>query len=146
MAERLPFDALQLALYARLTDPTNGIGAGYGGRVYDDVPIDPTFPYVEMGGFVGESEEGKARNVKAQTCAIHCFSKARGYRELNDLMNAVAQSVTAAEFGTITDDFAISNGSIRIDSFEAFKDFDDENGELYRHGILRVRVLSQDVL
>lgn len=150
MAERLPFDAMQMAIFSRLTDATNGIGSTYkdadgNWKVYDHVPQDPPMPYVELGGFIGAEEGIKNRRTKEQTFSVHAVSDASGYRELNDLMNAIAQSVTAAEFGSLSDDFRVANGSIRISSFEVLKDYDADTGELFRHGILRVRVLVDDV-
>lgn len=145
MAERLALDALQLGIYERLTDVTDGIGGEFPGgtaQVYDELPTAVTYPYVELGAYTGERVEGESRTVKEHTVSLHFYSKAPGYREVNDLLNAAMASITKSTI-TLGDNFQMIDTI--IDSFDAFKEFDEETEEIQRHGVLRIQCLIQDV-
>ena len=145
MAERLALDALQLGVYQRLTDGTDGIGAQWTdnvARVYDELPSSIEYPFVEIGSYTGERVEGAARTVKTHNVGIHFYSKGSGYRELKDLMNAAQESVTKSTMA-LGDNFQLIDAI--IESFDAFKEFDDETEEILRHGVLRIQCLVQDV-
>jgi len=146
-AERLGFDALQFAVYQRLTDDELGIGTGYQDAdgnwpVYDEVPDDEVFPYVELGGHFGEPIGNKSRSIKEQVYSLHCYSKARGTRELNDLMNAVSRSLTVLPL-QLGDDFAAVDG--RVSSYDVSKELDEQDESVVRHGVLRIVWIVQDV-
>lgn len=80
----------QVAVYDRL------IAAGIaGGRVYDDVPQEVTFPYVQIGDSIAEEHDLDTLSGTTETLTIFVYSRhnatggARGFKEVKDIMSEI---------------------------------------------------------
>ncbi len=146
--ESLGLDELQLAVYSRITDATYGIGSQYqdsagNWKVYDHVPLTAAMPFVEIGGVFAQAGDDRGRRTKPYTISLHCFSAAKGYQEVNELLNALANSLTdPANEMALSGDFQLATS--RIASCEVDKEFDESTEEIIRHGVLRIECLVRD--
>ena len=87
-----PLDALQNAVYSRLTTGGNKISYS----VYDEVPPGATFPYVTLGN--PASVPFEARNVMGEIVrfTFNCWTRDEGGKwKANQMIDAVKQSITA---------------------------------------------------
>jgi hypothetical protein len=84
-----PALALQRGIVARLkADAT--LAALVGGRVYDEPPEPPTFPYVRLGTFVAEPFRTDARQAWTVTFGVECHSRPNAGRvEATRMVDAV---------------------------------------------------------
>jgi len=133
MAERLPFNSLQKAIYSRLTDAEDGIETS----VYDQVPGTISPPYVELGEISVSLEIEKISEAMA---LLHVFSQEAGNKEANDIMENIIESLTSSALSL---DESFSQAQCRIDSADIFKEY-HADGLLNRHGTLRFRFLIND--
>jgi hypothetical protein len=156
LVERIPFNAVQKAIYSRLLDVTDGVDvklAANGsttlieGRVYDDPPeLDEgsgvEYPYIEFGHFIGDEDGNKSRNVKRLTAVIDVYSTSTGQKEVNDILDAVLESLTTSP-RSIPLDSPFSLAQSRYDGAETFKDLDGRPGAqvLVRHGVMRIALV-----
>ncbi len=143
--ELLPLNALQEAVYRRLTDADKGVAqffAAIGGRIYDEAPDRVEMPYIDFGSLTGDQGETKTREVKTFEYVIHCYSAKAGLKELNSLMDAVLRSLTMPEEELpISAPFTIA--SSRYSGCETFKEREEQSENVSRHGILRVTFIVQ---
>jgi len=87
-----PLDALQNAVYSRLTVGANKVSYS----VYDEVPPGATFPYITLGN--PASVPFEARNVMGEIVRFPFNMRTRdvgGKWQANQMIDAVKQSITA---------------------------------------------------
>ena len=90
---------LQQAIYALLTANSPTIA---GGRVYDDVPQNATFPFVEIGDVLAVPEDATTDDAGlSEFLDLHIWSRYRGKREaqqiwalVRDVLHGASLSVT----------------------------------------------------
>jgi hypothetical protein len=80
---------LQAAIYAALT------GANVsGGRVYDDVPESPTFPYVQIGEDQAIPDDVSPGDLGVvETISLHTWSRHRGQKEIKDIVSEITDTL-----------------------------------------------------
>ncbi|MDQ0996879.1 hypothetical protein QFZ34_002061 [Phyllobacterium ifriqiyense] len=96
-----PVLELQAAIVARLkaNATVNGL---IGGRVYDAVPANPTFPYVGFGPADELSDDVDCITGFEITMQIDCWSRAVGFPEVRRISDAVRAALVDTDL-TITD-------------------------------------------
>ncbi len=127
-------NALQVAIYSALTGDS-GLMAAVSG-VYDDVPQDASFPYVEMGESVAADWDSDTHNGQDHLFTVHTWSQAEGRKEcktIQALIYAILHNATLSMSG---------HGMIlcRQISSEVFK---DEDGHTH-HGVQQFRIITED--
>jgi hypothetical protein len=84
----LPFNALQKAMYTRLTTDNPTL------LVYSHLPQNSAFPYVTIGQFAGSKDQTKTSNGMTVTATINVWTQEEAMLELNTLMTSVMESLS----------------------------------------------------
>ncbi|WP_435007986.1 DUF3168 domain-containing protein [Tundrisphaera lichenicola] len=140
-----PSNALQAAIYARLTGfsaLTALIGAG---KVYDFVPQAATAPYVVIGDDTLTFEGTKTENGWDCTLTIHCwdFEKA-GRKSVKSILSAIYDALHRQEASIAVTDFTLVE--LRSEFEETFQDTTVEGAnDRFYHGVARYRALIESI-
>lgn len=88
---RLPFDAMQVQILARLKNNLVDLNSATV-PVYDDVPENADWGYIKFGTYtsVSERHKGFGGTIWTVTFPIHCYSDYPGAYEANYIMEQVA--------------------------------------------------------
>lgn len=136
-AERIHLNALQqhIATVLIADAQLQAIGAS----VYDEVPVGAPTPYLEIGEYTQQGVQSKDGGAGADVVTtLHAFTEQGGTKELNRVMDAAIAALTASpEPITLPGGALVARG--RHDFSEAFKEFDERQAKLFRHGVLRIR-------
>lgn len=126
---------LQKAIYAKLNGNVDGLG-GANIPVYDDVPQQSNYPYVQMGEETSANNGTKTLDGVEHTLTMHIWSQYRGRREIKTIMKSVydllhntAISVTGASLVNVRQEFSTTLA---------------ENDGITRHGVMRFRAVVFD--
>jgi Protein of unknown function (DUF3168) len=122
-------EGTQQAIYDAL------VSAGVsGGRIYDDVPESPTFPYVIIGETVADSDDATGTEGTDSTETIYVWSRQRGFKECKQIMSAIHATLHQKSLMVTGRDTAhlFWNGSLTRR---------DGDG-ISRQGVVRIRVVS----
>lgn len=128
---------VQQAVYSALTGDSTLVSL-VSTRIYDHVPENAAFPYVELGEgtAVPGDVDTKTEDGMDQTIMIHTLSRYRGAKEAKQIMSAITEVLHDASL-------SISGHSLVMCSFE-FSELFMEGDGLTRHGIQRFRVVTQE--
>jgi len=122
---------LQQAIYAALM-ANGGVTALSGGRVFDAVPRDPSFPYV----VIGEADERDAgAGASEHHLALHLWSRSGGTCEIKQLAAAVKAALDGAPL-------VLSGHTLVSLTYLSANYTRQSDGETYR-GSLRFRALTE---
>lgn len=88
-----PSLALQGAINVRLRAEISAIG----GRVFDEVPADVAFPYVELGEFHTVDDGAQCLDAVEVFATLHVWSRAAGQVEAKQIGGAVRGAVHEAD-------------------------------------------------
>jgi len=124
------FNPLQVAIYGAL----NGVISC---PVYDAVPEGAAWPYMVIGETTGVDWSTKLENGQVVTITLHGWSRAKGTKEVNDLMDEALQALTGPAL-SVTDFTLVL---LRFDFASVIRDPDG----ITRHGMLRLRGLLEEV-
>lgn len=142
---RLPFNALQKAVYDQLVSESASWQVA--AKVYDDVPENEPFPYVELGQFTDLGEDTKSIKYSHTVQAINVWSELRGTRQLNAVLDQVVEALVNNDLiGDIDDDFRIYHITRAGELTEVFKVLDPARGAVIRQGTVRIRFDVEDKL
>ena len=126
---------LQKAIYAKLNGNVDGLD-GANIPVYDDVPQQSNYPYVQMGEETSANNGTKTLDGLEHTLTMHIWSQYRGRREIKTIMKSVydllhntAISVTGASLVNVRQEFSTTLA---------------ENDGITRHGVMRFRAVVFD--
>ena len=126
---------LQKAIYAKLNGNVDGLG-GANIPVYDDVPQQSNYPYVQIGEETSANNGTKTLDGVEHTLTMHIWSQYRGRREIKTIMKSVydllhntAISVTGASLVNVRQEFSTTLS---------------ENDGITRHGVIRFRAVVFD--
>ena len=128
---RVPLLAIQKALVKRLRD-------GQTTPVFDDVANEARLPYISIGAINVKSDGSKDTAIYDVSIQLHLWSNYRGKKEINGMMDDVANVLSYAMLDTTEDNFKIINQE--IDFFEAFAE-----DTLGYHGVITVVIKIQDM-
>lgn len=127
--------ALQKALHAQLSADA-GLAALLGApRIYDDVPRNPTFPYVTYGGSTVRDWSTGSDDGHEHIVTLHAWSRGAGRKPAHELLGALE---------TALDQKALALDGHRLISLRhEFSDVRREaDGETW-HGVLRLRAITE---
>lgn len=127
LSRRIPFNDLQVALFARLnTDLSTD--------VYDYPQSGQAYPYIEIGAFTAAEDNTSTASLHSVTATINTYSSERGLKEVNDIMNAIVVSLTTGELSLA------NNWSVAYMGNELAEVFPEIGSEgIVQHGVLRPR-------
>lgn len=92
-----PSLAVQKALYERLKS-NSALQALVGARIYDRVPANVVFPYVELGHFQAQVRDYSCLKVTLIDADIRVWSRAVGQVEVKDIASAISAALHRANF------------------------------------------------
>lgn len=122
-----PSDALQAALVTALKAAQ--IAAG---RIYDTVPTNPVFPYVQIGDDQVIGDDVECAEISAITTRIHVWSRAIGFPECKEICGAVRSALRATPL-------VLAGFTVAETRFEQTQYLRDPDG-LTRHGVIEFTV------
>lgn len=131
--ERIPLNTLQTAVYGILSVDTTLQALGV--TVCDWMTQSQPMPAVTIGTYNQEGENTKRYAVTFVTMEIDCYSNTGGFKEVNQIMDAVVQALTPASALSLADGYQATNGMLV--SAQGFPDIDLE-GNLFRHGVVQI--------
>ena len=123
---------LQQAVYAVLTEA--GVADG---RVYDDVPAKPAFPYVQIGETqpipddVSPDDEGFV-----ETITLHVWSRKRGQKEIKQILSAIYDALHQVAL-------TVTGRASALAWVRHMRIIRDPDG-ITRHGILDVEIIHRN--
>lgn len=122
-------EGTQQAIYAALITASVA-----GGRIFDDVPENPVFPYVVIGESVADSDDATGTEGTDSTETIYVWSRQRGFKECKQIMSLIHDTLHQKTLTVAGRDTAhlFWNGSLTRR---------DSDG-ITRQGIVRIRVIS----
>lgn len=126
---KFPFDALQLAIFARLSGDANVSCPVF------DWPVSPeeqATPYIVIGEFFSEDTSVKSTSAQTVTSEINVWSRSLGMREVNDIMDEIAQSITGSDLDITGSGFDYFPLRVEAEANRTY--FADE---LFRHGLIK---------
>jgi len=127
---------LQEAIFAHLQQDINVQSVlGSPVRLYDDPPATPVYPFASFGRHQSRDTDADTLALNEQTLSLHIWSKYRGKKEAQQILEAVRGSV---------DDMPQSMNGHRLVSIRTvFADvLRARNGRIFQ-AILRIRALTQ---
>ena len=126
---------LQEAIFTALSANVVGID-GNSVPVYDDVPEDVTYPYVQIGEETAIDGGTKTVDGNEHTLTIHIWSQYRGRKEIKVLMQSV--------YDLLHDTGITLNAGSLVNVRNEFSTTLAENDGLTRHGVMRFRAVVFD--
>lgn len=103
-----------------------------GGRVYDDIPKKPAFPYVQIGVSQAVQNDVQCREGGDEFIDLHVWSRQRGQMEAKQVMDAVHTALHDQPLTVTGRDVTL----VRIDRTRMLMDPDG----ITRHGVVTVRI------
>uniref|UniRef100_A4WTD6 DUF3168 domain-containing protein n=1 Tax=Cereibacter sphaeroides (strain ATCC 17025 / ATH 2.4.3) TaxID=349102 RepID=A4WTD6_CERS5 len=133
-----PSVELQTAIYQLLTAPGSATMALAAGRVYDNVPGSPAFPYVSFGPSDHVEDDADGIPARVETLQLDGWTrdsgKLRGARELAD---AIKADLHGASFEFTTNALV----QIRVRPVRVFRDPDGITG----HAVVPIEATIEEV-
>lgn len=126
---------LQKAIFTKLNGNVDGL-AGANIPVYDDVPQQSNYPYVQIGEETSANNGTKTLDGIEHTLTMHIWSQYRGRREIKTIMKSVYD---------LLHNTAISvSGASLVNVRQEFSTTLSENDGITRHGVIRFRAVVFD--
>lgn len=122
-----PSLALQGAVVAALK--AKGVA---GGRIHQDVPADPDFPYVTLGEGDSVGDDNACFDSSDVAVPIHVWSRAKGFQE--------AKSIAAAIRDALKTPFAFDDFNNPVAEYRSTRTFRDPDGKT-KHAVVEFRYL-----
>ena len=126
----------QIAIFNILNDDSTLDGLVGNNRIYDEVPPNSAYPYIEIGDETTIDNGVKDKDGQEFTQTIHIWSRYRGSKEVKEIAERI---YTLLHNVGIT----VSGGSFANSRNEFFTILLDDDG-LTRHGVMRFRVVVFD--
>ena len=124
--------SLQTALYTKLNSDSN-LTSTLGAGVYDEVPQNSSYPYVQIGEDVTLDYSTKDVDGSETTINIHVWSRSHGSKETKQIMDRVH---------TLLHDVSLSvTGYNFINGRFEFSDVLRDPDGITRHGVMRFRAV-----
>lgn len=124
---------LQVAIYDRLRTDAN-LAAVVADRVYDDVPQETPFPYVEIGEPVSTAWDDDCNTGSVSLVTIHVWSQYHGSREAQLALAAIYTALHNQPLGLVGGD----NVVCQVQQQQVLRDPDG----VTRHGVLTLRAIQ----
>lgn len=125
---KLPF---QKACYDALTGDAELMGKITG--VFDNVPEDQEFPYIQIGSITGLPWDAMELAGEDMTLTFHVWSRYRGKKEMKEIMDDMYRILHDNRFG-------VSGATVVVMKLDYSDDDIDPDG-VTNHGVQRFRAL-----
>jgi len=140
MAERIPIEALQQAIYTRLSTDLGALSPAI--PVYSFMaPQDASYPYAVLSQFSFTPDNTKGSAVQDSVVTVEIYSDSKSATQLNAAINATIASFTSAAL-SLADNFADIFGVGDQEQVDAFATFDGIRTVL--QGIVKYRWSVED--
>ena len=124
--------ALQTAVFAKLSTDSN-LTTTLGAKVFDDIPEETPYPYVQLGEDVAIDYSTKDQTGSEVSVNVDVWSRYRGSLEAKNIMDRVH---------TLLHDSSLSvAGSNFINMRFEFSDIIRDPDGITRHGVMRFRAI-----
>jgi len=124
--------ALQTAIYSKLS-ADNNLTAVLGAKVFDDVPENTPYPYIQLGEDNASDYSTKDQTGSEVTVNVDVWSRYRGSLEAKNIMDRIH---------TLLHDSSLSvTGSNFINMRFEFSDIIRDPDGITRHGVMRFRAI-----
>ena len=124
--------ALQTAVFAKLSTDNN-LTAVLGAKVFDDIPENTLYPYVQLGEDTAIDYSTKDQTGSEVTVNVDVWSRYRGSLEAKNIMDRIH---------TLLHDSSLSvTGSNFINMRFEFSDIIRDPDGITRHGVMRFRAI-----
>jgi hypothetical protein len=120
---------LEKAIYERLIGDASLMGVIT--AVYDDTPMDATFPYALIGHVTSIPYDSKTFDGEEVTATMHAWSDKEGFKQVNSILDYMLQALTDATL-------SIPGFYVAFSRLESMQTFDEAGGDL-KHGVLILR-------
>jgi hypothetical protein len=136
-----PGNALQAAIYTRLTAYSALTTALGGSKIYDHVPQDTAAPYVLIGDDTLTEGDTKSANGWEATVTIHCWDyEVAGRKSVKTLMGHIFDALHRQESNITVTGFTLVY--IHREFEETYQETaEDGANDHYYHGVQRFRAL-----
>lgn len=131
--EHIPLNSLQTAVYTALSG--DATLAALGASVRDWRVVDLDYPSVTLGPYTQESDRTKGYPVCVVTMEVDCWSKYEGFKEVNQIMEAVVAALTGSAL-TLTGGYETTNSQL-VQALGLVEI--DPQGNVTRHGVVQIR-------
>lgn len=140
----VPIMALQEAVYTRLNADLAGLTLPDGAtvEVYDDVPSDAVYPYVELCEHQYTGNDTKDKQGQEGGITIEVWSDYAGKKESNLITQAICDSLTASPLdapGSPLEDWVVIH--VRFDEITSGRRVAELDGHPLYHSVIRQRLL-----
>jgi len=124
--------ALQTAVFAKLSTDNN-LTAVLGAKVFDDIPENTSYPYVQLGEDTAIDYSTKDQTGSEVSVNVDVWSRYRGSLEAKNIMDRIH---------TLLHDSSLSvTGSNFINMRFEFSDIIRDPDGITRHGVMRFRAI-----
>jgi len=140
MAQRIPLDALQKAVSLKLRGDiavTDLVGRAKNPRIFDHVLQGAEHPFIVIGEYEDEGVRTKQRTASQPSFEVEVFTKSKGLRQMNDIMDVVLESLTESTLDLTADGFRSIRTGMLIRA-SAVNEQDPSDGLIVQHGTLEV--------
>lgn len=132
--QKSAFGPVQTAMFTTMTGDS-ALSTLVGGRIYDDVPQNQVFPYVNFGSWTSIPYLTHERGGEEVTITLHCWSVYRGWSELQGIVEQLNRL-----FG---------NSDLVVQGYDVVKSYYEYSALLrqlddVRHAPVRYRLLVQE--
>lgn len=108
-----------------------------GDKIYDRVPDNQAFPFVQLGEFQSFEDDSDCYNSLETFVTIHAWSRTFGSVECKNIVNAIRSALHESNF-------TVTGGNVvecRCQQTRVFLDADGETS----HGVITLRILSDQI-
>src|SRR3990172_8595728 len=102
-------------------------------RVYDAVPMNTTYPYIELGEVTARDFATKTTDGMEQTITLHAWSRYSGRKQVKDILKAIYDTLNNASL-------TVTGHTLVLCRFEFADTVREEDGLTY-HGVTRYRLI-----
>jgi hypothetical protein len=125
--------ALQTAIYAKLTGDST-LTDTLGVSIYDDIPENASFPYIQMGQDSISEYDVKDADGSQTTMTLHIWSQYKGAKETKNILDKLHDLLHDS-------DLTVSGYNFVNCRFEFADILRDPDG-VTRHGVIRFRAVT----
>ena len=133
MSDHIPLNSVQTAVYSILAADVTLVALGV--PVFDWVEENQGYPYVTLGEYTQENDESKDGSISEVVMELGCWSSSRNTKQVNEIMNAVAQALTTANL-TLSGGYRSLRRGFMVSASAVIAE--DPNGRIIRHGTVQV--------
>ena len=127
--------ALQAAIFSKLTGDAPVLAALGGPRIYDDVPRQPTFPYVTYGQSTVRDWSTGTDDAHEHIITLHVWTRASGRKPAHEISSAIEAAID--QQALVLDGYRLI--TLRHEFSDVRREADNETWR----GIVRLRAVTE---